>query len=78
MLMLDEKTVVLDGVAEGADLVSDLCLVAKGSVDGQVTIILSEVKELNWARVAVVVHIPPVTLNCLHSLEDLSVEVDFF
>ena len=38
-------------------------------------LVLSMVKELNWAWVAIVIDEPPSSLNCFHSLEDLPIEI---
>ncbi len=64
-------------MAEGLDLVTDLSSVFEFRVEGEVSFVGSEVVELDRAWVAVVVNIPPTSLNCLHSLVWFSIKINF-
>lgn len=77
MLMLYKEAVVLNGVAQSANLICDLGLVVERSVYGQVSVVLALIEELDGAWVAVVIDVPPASLDSLHTLEDLSMKVNF-
>ena len=77
MLVLNEQAVILDRVAECLDLVADLSLVLELRVKGKVSSLGTEIIELDWAWVAVMVSVSPSSLNSLHSLVGFSVKINF-
>jgi hypothetical protein len=76
--MINEEAIVLDLVAECADLVRNLGLILKGAIESEISCVLAIVKELNGAWVAVVVDIPPASLHGFHALEYLPAKVNLF
>jgi hypothetical protein len=78
VLVIYKETIIMDRMAQSADLLRNLRLVLEGRINGQVSRVLAMVEELNGTWVAVVVNESPSSLNTLHALVDFSVKVHLF
>ena len=76
MLVINKEAIVLDRIAKGSNFVRNFRLMRKCCVQSHISIEISFVKELDRSWIAVVVNPSPVSLNCLHALENLSLKID--